>query len=36
MKYSLDTEFIDTSNCSALISLALVSEDGIVKVQRLA
>lgn len=28
MKYALDTEFIDTPGCSALISLALVSEDG--------
>lgn len=28
MKYALDTEFIDTPECSALISLALVCEDG--------
>lgn len=27
MKYALDTEFIDTPTCSALISLALVAED---------
>src|SRR5581483_629380 len=27
-KFALDTEFIDTPNCSALISLALVAEDG--------
>ena len=27
MKYALDTEFIDTPTCSALISLALVGED---------
>lgn len=28
MKYIVDTEFIDTSSCSALISLAVVREDG--------
>lgn len=28
MLYTLDTEFIDTPSCSALISLALVREDG--------
>jgi hypothetical protein len=28
MKYAIDTEFIDTSSCSALISLAVVREDG--------
>ena len=28
MRYALDTEFIDTPSCSALISLALVAEDG--------
>ena len=28
MNYILDTEFIDSPNCSALISLALVREDG--------
>lgn len=28
MKYILDTEFIDTPTCSALISLAIVREDG--------
>lgn len=28
VKYMLDTEFIDTPTCSALISLALVREDG--------
>lgn len=28
MKYIIDTEFIDTSTCSALISLAIVREDG--------
>jgi hypothetical protein len=27
MKYAIDTEFIDTPTCSALISLALVSEN---------
>jgi hypothetical protein len=28
MKYILDTEFIDTPTCSALISLAILREDG--------
>jgi hypothetical protein len=28
MKYIIDTEFIDTPTCSALISLAIVREDG--------
>lgn|SRR5690606_34343022 len=28
MKYVLDTEFIDTPTCSALISLAVLREDG--------
>ena len=28
MKYALDTEFIDTPSCSALISLGIVAEDG--------
>lgn len=28
MKYIIDTEFIDTATCSALISLAIVREDG--------
>lgn len=28
MRYALDTEFIDTPTCSALISLAVVREDG--------
>jgi hypothetical protein len=28
MKYVIDTEFIDTPTCSALISLAIVREDG--------
>lgn len=28
MKYVIDTEFIDTSTCSALISLAIVAENG--------
>lgn len=28
MKYVVDTEFIDTPTCSALISLAVVREDG--------
>lgn len=28
MKYAIDTEFIDTPTCSALISLAIVAEDG--------
>ena len=28
MLYALDTEFIDTPTCSALISFALVAEDG--------
>jgi hypothetical protein len=28
MKYIIDTEFIDTPACSALISLAIVREDG--------
>lgn len=28
MKYAIDTEFIDTPECSALISLAVVAEDG--------
>lgn len=28
MRYAIDTEFIDTPTCSALISLALVSWDG--------
>jgi hypothetical protein len=28
VKYVLDTEFIDTPTCSALISLAIVREDG--------
>ena len=28
MKFALDTEFIDTPTCSALISLALVTQDG--------
>ncbi len=27
MKYTIDTEFIDTPTCSALISLAIVAED---------
>lgn len=27
MKYAIDTEFIDTPTCSALISLAIVGED---------
>jgi hypothetical protein len=29
MKYAIDTEFIDTPNCSALISLAIVNERGL-------
>lgn len=28
MKYAIDSEFIDTPECSALISLAVVAEDG--------
>ena len=28
MRYALDTEFIDTPTCSALISLGIVAEDG--------
>jgi hypothetical protein len=28
MKYAIDTEFVDTPTCSALISLAIVAEDG--------
>jgi hypothetical protein len=28
LKYAIDTEFIDTPNCSELISLAIVREDG--------
>lgn len=28
MKYAIDAEFIDTPRCSALISLAVVAEDG--------
>jgi hypothetical protein len=28
VKYAIDTEFIDTPTCSALISLAIVAEDG--------
>lgn len=28
MKYAIDTEFIDTPTCSALISLAIVAENG--------
>lgn len=28
MKYVIDTEFIDTPTCSALISLAIVAENG--------
>lgn len=28
MKYIIDTEFIDTPSCSALISLAVLREDG--------
>ncbi len=28
MRYALDTEFIDTPSCSALISLGIVGEDG--------
>ena len=28
MKYAIDTEFIDTSTCSELISLGIVAEDG--------
>lgn len=28
MKYIIDSEFIDTPTCSALISLAIMSEDG--------
>jgi len=28
MKYIIDTEFIDTPSCSALISLAILREDG--------
>lgn len=28
MKYIIDTEFIDTPSCSALISLAVLCEDG--------
>lgn len=28
MRYVIDTEFIDTPKCSALISLAIVREDG--------
>lgn len=28
MKYAIDTEFIDTPTCSALISLAVVAENG--------
>jgi 3' exoribonuclease, RNase T-like len=29
MKYSIDTEFIDTPTCSALLSFAIVSESGV-------
>jgi hypothetical protein len=28
MKYAIDTEFIDTPTCSALMSLAIAAEDG--------
>jgi hypothetical protein len=28
VKYAIDTEFIDTPTCSALISLGIVAEDG--------